>query len=71
MLLFKSAPLVDERQQWLIIFLWAVEHFDSEYFLAHANHLPNGQFFPDRVSSVGEMAERYLVELTIMPGMRA
>ena len=59
--LFKSAPLVDEQeQQWLIdTFLWAVEHFDSEYFLKHTQIiLPNGQFFPDRVSSVSEMAEK-------------
>ncbi|MFY8283302.1 hypothetical protein AAEU31_07085 [Pseudoalteromonas sp. SSMSWG5] len=72
--LFKSSPLIDEQeQQWLIdTFLWAVEHFDSDYFLKHTKIiLPNGQFFPDRVSSVAEMAEKVFSRVVDYAGMQA
>ncbi|KZN40420.1 hypothetical protein N474_21915 [Pseudoalteromonas luteoviolacea CPMOR-2] len=57
--IFKSKPLLEdaESQSIMELFLWAVEHFDSEYFLQHTQIVqPTEQFFPDRVSSVEEMA---------------
>ena len=72
--LFKSAPLVDEQeQQWLIdTFMWAVEHFDSDYFLNQTQIiLPNSQFFPDSVSSIEDMAKKgILPALLIMPACK-
>jgi hypothetical protein len=59
--LFKSKPLLDEQeQQWLIdTFVWAVENFDSDYFINNSQLvLPNHQCFPDAVSSIEEMASK-------------
>jgi len=56
--LFKSKPLLDaQEQQWLIdTFVWAVEHFDSEFFINETQLvLPNHQCFPDPVSSIEEI----------------
>ncbi|AXV64312.1 hypothetical protein D0907_02980 [Pseudoalteromonas lipolytica] len=72
--LFKSAPLVDEQeQQWLIdTFMWAVEHFDSDYFLNQTQIiLPNSQFFPDSVSSIEDMAKKVFARVVDYAGMQA
>ncbi|OCQ20097.1 hypothetical protein A7985_16795 [Pseudoalteromonas luteoviolacea] len=57
--IFKSKPLLEESesQSILDLFLWAVEHFDSDYFLQKTQIVqPTEQFFPDRVTSVEDMA---------------
>lgn len=72
--LFKSAPLLDEQeQQWLIdTFIWAVEHFDSDYFLQKTQIvLPNSQFFPDSVTSVEDMAKTVFSRVVGYAGMKA
>ncbi|WP_404341196.1 hypothetical protein [Pseudoalteromonas mariniglutinosa] len=70
--LFKTAPLLDEQeQQWLIdTFVWAVEHFDSDYFLKHSQIvLPDQQFFPDSVSSIEDMASKVYQRVLDYAGM--
>ena len=58
--LFKAKPLVSkEEESWLIdAFIWACDNFDGQYFLEHTQVIePTGQFFPDQVSSVEQMAQ--------------
>lgn len=58
--IFKSKPLLasPESQSLIELFLWSVEHFDSDYFLKHTQVVqPNEQYFPDRVTSIEEMAQ--------------
>ena len=58
--LFKTKPLVSkEEESWLIdAFIWACDNFDGQYFLEHTQVIePTGQFFPDQVSSVEQMAQ--------------
>ncbi|KPH56945.1 hypothetical protein AMS58_00420 [Pseudoalteromonas porphyrae] len=70
--LFKAKPLLDEQeQQWLIdTFVWAIENFDSDYFINNTDIvLPNHQFFPDAVSSIEEMASNVFERVTNYAGM--
>ncbi|KTF12171.1 hypothetical protein [Pseudoalteromonas sp. H105] len=72
--LFKSKPLLDaQEQQWLIdTFVWAVEHFDSEFFINKTQLvLPNHQCFPDPVSSIEEMASKVFQRVVGYAGMQA
>lgn len=58
--IFKPKPLLEseESQSLVELFLWAAEHFDSEYFLKNTQIVqPTEQYFPDRVTSVEEMAQ--------------
>ena len=72
--LFKSKPLLDEQeQQWLIdTFVWAVENFDSDYFINNSQLvLPNHQCFPDAVSSIEEMASKVFERVVGYAGLQA
>ncbi|MCQ8879544.1 hypothetical protein NQT69_16195 [Pseudoalteromonas shioyasakiensis] len=72
--LFKSKPLLDtQEQQWLIdTFIWAVENFDSDYFINETQLvLPNHQCFPDPVSSIEEMASKVFERVVGYAGMQA
>ncbi|BBW92816.1 hypothetical protein PS1M3_29030 [Pseudoalteromonas sp. PS1M3] len=72
--LFKSAPLLEQQeQQWLIdTFIWAVENFDAEFFTKHTQIiLPTGQYFPDSVSSIEQMATSVFKRVTTYAGMSA
>ncbi|KZN42389.1 hypothetical protein N483_12770 [Pseudoalteromonas luteoviolacea NCIMB 1944] len=58
--IFKPKPLLEspESQSLIDLFLWAAEHFDSEYFLQKTQVVqPTEKHFPDRVTSVEEMAQ--------------
>jgi len=58
--LFKAKPLVSKQEEsWLIdAFIWACDNFDGQYFLEQTQVIePTGQFFPDQVSSVEQMAQ--------------
>jgi hypothetical protein len=71
---FKSTPLLEEQeQQWLIdTFIWAIEHFDAEFF-THKTRivLPTAEFFPDSVSSIEEMAKKVFTRVGQYAGMSA
>jgi hypothetical protein len=72
--LFKSKPLLEQaEQQWLIdTFIWAVEHFDAEFFTKHTQIiLPTVAHFPDSVSSIEEMATKVFVRVRDYAGMSA
>ncbi|MBQ4832971.1 hypothetical protein J8L70_06940 [Pseudoalteromonas sp. MMG010] len=72
--LFKSAPLLDDQEkQWLVdTFIWAVENFDATFFTQHTKTvLPTGEFFPDSVSSIEQMASKVFSRVSEYAGMSA
>lgn len=72
--LFKSKPLLAEQElQWLVdTFVWAIENFDSDYFIKHSQLvLPNQQYFPDAVSSIEEMANKVFERVVGYAGLQA
>lgn len=57
--LFKSQPFLDESTtNWIIdTYAWALEQFDAQFFKETTQLiLPTGDFYPDKVSSIDEMA---------------
>lgn len=58
--LFTKKPLIDDDELAFIAdtFVWAATHLDGEYFLHETQIItPSGQFFPEQVSSIEEMAK--------------
>lgn len=58
--LFKPQPFLDESTtNWIIdTYAWALAHFEAGYFTSNTQLvLPTGEFYPDRVSSIDEMAK--------------
>ncbi|WP_440055040.1 hypothetical protein ACSLBF_02460 [Pseudoalteromonas sp. T1lg65] len=71
--LFKVSPLLsDEETQWLIdTFSWCFEHFDGQYFLDQTQVItPTGEFFPEPVSSIEEMASVVFKRVKSYVGMQ-
>ncbi|MFC3033167.1 hypothetical protein ACFOEE_11610 [Pseudoalteromonas fenneropenaei] len=69
---FQSQPLISEEEQdWLIdVFVWAAEYLDGDYFLAHTQLVtPTAQHFPDRVSSIEDMATSVFRHVVNYAGM--
>jgi len=71
--LFKTKPLLDEGvHQWIVdTYSWAIEQFSGE-LLKHDSKLvlPTNEFFPGRVSSVHEMAQRVFEQTVAYAGMQ-
>lgn len=71
--LFASKPLLEEGvQRWLVdTYSWAIEQFNGD-LLKHESKLvlPTNEFFPGRVSSVHEMAERVFEQTVKYAGMQ-
>ncbi|MDN3652531.1 hypothetical protein QWY77_07105 [Thalassotalea ponticola] len=71
--LVNSPSVLDtESKYWLMdAFIWAVNNFDKQQFLNHSQLvLPNNAFYPGRVSSVQDMAERIFVQTVSLAGMQ-
>ena len=57
--LFKTQPFLDESTtNWILdTYAWACEQFDGKYFQSETQLiLPTAEFFPDKVSSIEQMA---------------
>lgn len=70
--LFKSKPLLEEdnAEVLLSLFIWTVENFDSNYILNNTRIVePTSQFFPERVSSIDEMAQTVFTRVKDYAGM--
>ncbi|WP_199611148.1 hypothetical protein [Flocculibacter collagenilyticus] len=70
--LFKTKPLItDEQETWLLeTFCWALEMFDSEFFVEEAQLvLPTPAFFPKSVNSIEEMAQHVFSQVMQFSGM--
>lgn len=70
--LFKSKPLLEESNAEVLLelFVWAVENFDSEYVLNHTRVIePTSEFFPERVSSIEEMAKTVFIHVRNYAGL--
>ncbi|OHU89090.1 MULTISPECIES: hypothetical protein [Pseudoalteromonas] len=72
--LFKSKPLLSDGEvAWLVdTFAWACENFDGQHFLSQTKIIePTGQYFPDQVSSVEQMAQTVFARVRDYAGMQA
>lgn len=71
--IFKTKPLLEDSvQSWIVdAYAWAIEQFNGE-LLKHESQLilPSNEFFPGRVSSVHEMAERVFEQTVKYAGMQ-
>lgn len=70
--LFKSKPLLEDNnaEALLGLFVWTVENFDSNYILQKTQVIePTSQFFPEKVSSIDEMAQTVFTRVKQYAGM--
>lgn len=70
--LFKAKPVVENNvHQWIEdTYAWAITHLNGEFFQEESQLiLPNNDFFPGRVSSIHEMAERVFSQTVKYAGM--
>ncbi|MCG7535630.1 hypothetical protein [Pseudoalteromonas sp. OOF1S-7] len=71
--IFKSKPLLEDAQaqQLIVLFGWAVEHFDVDFFLRYTRIVePTVQDFPDQVRSVEQMAQTVFDRVREYAGMQ-
>lgn len=72
--LVKTQPLIDEgTEAWILdTFLWAYQEFDGDVLLKDMRFiLPNGEFFPEQVSSIEQMATYVFNQVRNYAGMQA
>ena len=70
--LFKSKPLLEEdnAEVLLSLFIWTVENFDSDFIQQKTQIIePSSHFFPERVSSIDEMAQTVFSRVKSYAGM--
>ena len=71
--LFQSKPYLDEATtRWIFdTYQWALTHFDRNEFEQQSQLiLPTGEFYPDRVSSIEEMAASVFEKTLAYAGMQ-
>lgn len=72
--LVKTQPLLDEgTEAWILdTFLWAYQEFDGDALLNEMRFiLPNGEFFPEQVNSIEQMASYVFTQVKGYAGMQA